>query len=257
MNQLVEKVIDQLKDFVKMYNIESLFVVDQYPRCFYFDTNEDINEIEIVSAYDKQHIILGELFASEILNKNSHLDKNCLIIDLSEPEYNLKLSFQSYSKEKYLDNQDIVLWLKKNKIENNPLNNNIYSKPFTIDGLVYSPFKDSCFDPVGSSEKDLSEKRISSILPEELLIKYNPESILKALYFSVAHEFDIDVRLKQIIRNNIVYLKEFCHEDRILKKLLLMLKIDPEQSLKLFKDLGLDVFLLNDQIKEILATFYG
>jgi len=247
-------VASKLSYFAKTYNIESLFIVGEFCRYLYLNQLRDIDKLEICSTFEDQTITFGKLFATEILHSDVEIDEELNTVTI--PIGDKYAQFQGYSTKAYMHNAEIKLWIEKNNIEYLPLTNNIYGRKFTINALVYSLFHEKIYDPTKFGVESISRKEIKSLLPPELLIKYDPESILEAMTLAVKYEFHFDSNLQNAIKEGSGVLIKSVSSERIKQAIIGILSIDVEKTLKIIEKCGLENLLMSEEAKKYLGDYY-
>ncbi len=252
---LIDEVISKLQHFVRLYGVNSLFIAGGYCRSLYLNRPWDINDIDVASAYSDQAIQLGGLFASEVLKTVPKFYKRTgtAAIEYSSEFGSIKIEFQGKSPVGYMNNEEVRNWMHAQQIDDEPLMNNIYGRDFTINSLIYSLHSDRLYDPTGRAEKHFDRKLICSLLPAEMLIKYNPLAILRAIRFALKYDFYIDVRLRMAMKSGRDLLQESLSEERILKEIVRILKTDATKGLEMLKKFELDPLLLHPDIKNYIS----
>lgn len=254
MSDIVQEAVAELKHFVDLHNIESLFIVGDYCRETALNSSLPIHHLDVVSAFQEQSSQLGSLFASEVLYTAPLNDESGItVINFTINTGTIKITFQGHTPQPYMYNQEIKDWLHSKNIAGVPLMTNVYGRDFTINSLVYSIRKDQFFDITKRAMQDLDDKTIKSLLPAEMLVKYNPISILRAIRLAVVYDFHIDPVLRSCIRGQTELLNRHFSEDRIIKKIVGILKIDGPKSLEILKQLELDKLLLSPSIKKYIV----
>lgn len=252
---LINEVIAKLVHFTRLYGIDYLFIVGGFCREMYFGKIWRSNDIDVASAYENEAMQLGGLFASEILNTLPKIYKRsgaAMIMyktDLGE----IKVEFQGNSLNSYMHNQEVRNWMHQNDIEDAPLMNNIYGRDFTINALVFSLHNEKLYDPTGKAVGDLEKRLIVPLLPAEMLIKYNPLAILRAIRFALTYNFHIDPELRTAMKSGYDNLIGSLSQERIMKEVVRILKIDPVKGLNALKKYNLDRLLLNPEIERYIG----
>lgn len=251
---MVDEVVEKLRHFSKLYGINSLFIAGGYCRAVYLNRMWDLNDIDVASAYHDQAIQLGGLFASEILHTmpKFYHRTGTVAIEYTSEFGSIKVEFQGYSSNAYMHNAEVRAWLQSERIENVPLMNNIYGRDFTINSLIYSLENDQMYDPTGRAVHDFEGKLIRSILPAEMLVKYNPLTILRAIRFALRYGYHIHEDMRAAMKNGVPLLFKNLSQSRIIKEIVRILQIDAVEGLELLKKHGLDNILLNPSIREHL-----
>lgn len=251
---LVEEAVSKLSHFAKMYSIQSLFIVGGYCRDKYFGKIDGISDIDIVSSFEEQAIHLGGLFASEVLHTSPTIYKRsgAASVDYKTDLGTLKIEFQGNSVIPYMHNQEVSNWMNINNIDDVPLMNNIYGRDFTINALVVSLSDGVMYDPTDLAVPDLERKKITSLLPAKMLVKYNPLSILRAIRFALAYDFLIHPDMRTAMKEGVGLLSKSLTEERIVKEIVRILKIDAEKGLEMIQRFKLANFLLIPDIKKYL-----
>ena len=250
---LINEAIAQLSYFAKLYGIESLFLVGDYCRELYLDTLWRVNKLDVVSVFDEQHIQLGYLFASEVLKTSAKVDnitKTASVVYKNDAG-EIEIIFQSRSPKKYMRDDEVVLWMQNNDIDATPMLHNLYGRQFTINTLACAIDSNDVYDTTDRAMEDLTHKTIRSLLPSDMLVKYDPLSIFQAMELSLVHEFHIDMDMKKAMRNTDAIFKSLS-SDRIAKEIIRILHIDPEKALEMIKTYEFGKMLSIPEIKEYL-----
>jgi tRNA nucleotidyltransferase/poly(A) polymerase len=251
---LIDEVIAHLRHFVNLYGIKSIFVVGGYCRAVAMKRRWEVNDIDVASAYHEQAVQLGGLFASEELNtlpQFYHRTGTAAIEYVSELG-KIKIEFQGQSVQSYMYNQDIRDYLHTASVEDVPLMSNIHGRDFTINTMLYSPMDDQIYDPLNRAMPDLRRKRIVAVLPPDLLIKYNPLAILRAIRFAVTYDFFIDADLRHEMTKNVDLLAQTITHERIIQEIVQILKIDAVKALDMLKRFKLGKLMIGEEIGRFL-----
>lgn len=253
---LIDEVVSKLRNFSKLYGIKSLFVIGGYCRALAMNRLWEISVIDVVSAYHEQASQLGELFASEELNfEPKYYERTgALAIDYDAEYGSVRIEFQGKSVQSYMNNSNVRDYLSSIGIEDVPLMNNVYGRDFTINTLLYSLINDEIYDPTGKAARDLKNKRLISVLPPDLLIKYNPLAILRAIRFAVSYDLFIESSLRSEMKKNIGLLTETITHERIVNEMVRILKIDAVKALEMFKRFGMSSLLRQEEIENFLEA---
>lgn len=250
---VVQEVIAKLKYFSKLYGIKSIFVVGGYTREHYFGKIWRVKDIDVASAYHEQARQLGGLFASEILNSVPQFYERTGTAAVEYPSEfgSIRVEFQGDSINAHMHNQEIKTWMQSEGIEDVPLMNNIYGRDFTINSLIYSLHNETMYDPTNQAIRDLEKRRIQSLLPAHILIKYNPLAALRAIRFAIQYDFHVDPDLRLAIRE-MAYenLKNSFSTERITKEVVKVLKTNGPEALDMLKRFELDRILLHPDVKK-------
>lgn len=251
---LIDEVVEKLKYFVKLYGVESLFIVGGFCREHYFDALWRINDIDVASAFHEQALQIAGLFASEVLNVAPKFYKRsgAAVINYKSELGEIKIEFQGDSVNRYMYNADVKDYLHQIGVEDVPLNSNIYGRDFTMNTLIYSLAQEKFFDPTQRAISDLERKKIVPVLPAQLLVKYNPLVIFRAIRFAMLYDFIIDPELREAMKNGQPKLEDFISKERILKEIVRILIINGPKGLEFLKEFSLDRFLLDPLIKDYL-----
>jgi len=253
---LTQEVIQKLEYFSKLYGIESLFIAGGYCRDLYMGRVGKVNDIDIASAYPNQAAEFGGLFASEVLNKTPIFNNRIGTAKIIYPSLSgeIKIEFQGKSPMAYMYNQEVREWLHKKGIADEPIMHNIYGRDFTINSLIYSLHNESMYDLTDRAVQDIKDKRIVPLLPAWMLVKHNPLVILRAIRFAVTYDFKIGINFRTEIKNGYDILLSSVSEDRIVKEIVRILKIDTKKAIDLFQNLEIEKILLNPKIKDHITN---
>lgn len=243
-----KNIINSLKDFTDKHNIDSLFVVGEYPLGIYKSEKSQIKHIEVISAFDDQYEILGKIFASEVLQISPVETGYSVSIDTGK----VKLEFQAFSNKSYMSNEEILEWMKSKNIENTAINNNLLGREFTIHTLLYSIKTDNIFDPLGIATKDINDKVLRSILPADILLKYSPDAAIRAIDLTCKYDLHIDSLLLKSIQGIQPQLAACWTNERILAEIVRIVKKYNKVGLDILKKTKLDHYLLMPNAKHYL-----
>jgi len=247
---IAENVITELRRFAKLYSVDSLFVVGGYCRAKILNDPEDINDIDVASAYPHQAMRLCGLFASEILRTTPRFYTRT---GTGVVEYKgLKVEFQNQSINTYMHNEDILLWMRKKGISNTPLLNNVYGRDLTINSLIYSISNGELYDITGRAVDDLQNKIIDTILPGELIIKYNPSVVLRAIHFACRYDFNIVPPLRKLMKKQRGRLEKAYSQEHLTKEIDKILRSDTKRGLKELQKFNLFGLVIPDQLQQYL-----
>ena len=251
---LVQEVVHKLHHFTKLYAVETLFIAGGYCRSRYLNKLWEVNDIDVASAYEEQALQLGGIFASEELSTTPRFYQRTgtAMMEYTSEFGTIKVEFQGDSVNSYMYNQEVRDWIHNQNIEDVPLMHNIYGRDFTINSMIYSLHNGKMYDPTQRAQKDFDDEKIVSLLPPQLLIKYNPLAILRAIRFSMTYDFRIEAELSNAMKDGIEILQESLSQERIMKDMVKILKINGPQGLDMLKHYGLDRILLNPEVKDYL-----
>lgn len=227
-------IIENLSKFSKDYNI-NLFIGGDYAINEHF--GEESKTLDIIIPHDDLLDFIARYLSTEIFN--TKLEKRGEFYEIELEEALLRV--QSFSIKSFMKNEEILTFLKSSGIANSVFNNNLFGRDFTFQTILYDLKEDRYIDPLGYGLDDLRDKRIKTVLPANLLIKYSPLSILNAIKFSVKYDFFIDKELKHEIRTNIGNLHNFMSKNRLQQNFVSMLDIDEERLIKTIEDYNIDI----------------
>jgi len=252
---VISEAVAKLSYFVKLYGIESLFIVGGFCRELYYETIWNINDIDVASAFHDQAIQLGNLFASEVLNTSPEVYKRsgAAAINFKSEAGEIRIEFQGHSVNQYMHNQEVRQWMHDQGIDDVPLMNNIYGRDFTINSMIYALDDEKVYDPTGLAVKDMDQKVISSLIPAKLLVKYNPLATLRAIRFALTYEFHIDNEMRSAMKVGTDNLCNSISTKRIISEIVRILKIDAEQGMEMLQKYNLGKMLLVPELKQYLG----
>lgn len=250
-NQLItDGVLYKLKEFSDYHSLSSLFVVGSYGRSAYLNQEFKINKLEIASTDLDSMRYLGSLFCTEVLGIKPAYDVKRQTTFATYK--NITIEFQDSYLHEYMKNAEIAKYLTT--VPDIPLLHNLYSRNFSIDALIYSVNNLQLYDPLKRAVSDIDKELIVSILPAELLIKYNPSAILNAIELSLSLDFYIENKLSLVMQKHSNVLFESLSKDRIMKQVINILHINAERGLEALKKYSLDNVLLSKEIKELVYS---
>ena len=250
----INEAVAKLVHFTRLYGITHLFIVGGFCREFFLGKLWRLNDIDVASAFEDEATQLGGLFASEELDTLPKVYKRsgASMVMYKSKFGDIKIEFQGNSVNSYMHNQEVRNWMHENKIEDVPLMNNIYGRDFTINSLIFSLDNEKLYDPTKRAVSAFERKRIISLLPAKMLIKYNPLAILRAIRFALLYDFHIDAELRTEMKNGYDILVESLSEDRIMNEVVRILKIKPVEGLEMLKKFNLDKLLLSPKVEKYL-----
>jgi tRNA nucleotidyltransferase/poly(A) polymerase len=250
---LVQEAVKRLEYFAHLYGLDSLFVAGGYCRSLYLGDLNAVQDIDVASAYADQAVQFGGIFASEVLRSTPQFYERtgtALVVYKNDSGEEINIEFQGKSTQGYMQNEDVKAWLHTQSIPDVPLMNNIYGRDFTINAMIYSLQTKQLYDPTEFAVRDFNRQRIVSLLPAEILIKYNPLAITRAIRFSLVLGFRIDEELRAAMKAGAERLLDSFSHDRILKELVRILEVNSAEGLELIKRYNLDRVLLDPSIKQ-------
>lgn len=251
---LVDEVVGKLRYFSRLYGINSLFIVGGYCRSWYFGNEWEVNDIDVACAYEDQSTQFGMLFCSEVLRQPPTIYQrtNTVAVPYKSEFGEIKIEFQGKSPTAYMNNQEVREYLRLSGVADTPLMHNIYGRDFTINSMIYSLANDNFYDPTDRAVNDLERKSIVSLLPAELLLKYNPLAGLRAIRLSLLHDFRIESTLRHFIKKIRPDLLKSLSEDRIAREIMRILEVDPEKAIETLEQFGLQSFLMDKKLTELV-----
>lgn len=102
------------------------------------------------------------------------------------------------------------------------IDEDVTRRDFSINALYYCPRREQLFDYIGGV-KDLRSRRIRSLIPIQESINEDPVRMIRALKYSAALNFRLDMATKRYIRK-FAYLLESCSSSRLTEELFKILK---------------------------------
>ncbi len=252
---LVQEAVAKLQHFSKLYGISSIFIAGGYCRAYYMGKLWEVNDIDVASAFQDQALQLGGLFASEVLNTMPRFYERTgtAAIEYTSDSGTILIEFQGRSTSSYMHNEEVRAWMQSQNIEDTPLMSNIYGRDFTINSLIYSLNNGQLYDPTHRAIEDFEKKQVVSLLPADMLVKYNPLSALRAIRFALRYDLRVDVELKNAIQHlGIENLISSLSEERRLKEVVKVLETKAPEGLEMLKKFKLDRILLNPAVKDYL-----
>lgn len=247
---IAEDVISKLEQFCSRHSISYLFVVGSYCNATYMNVPWTSNTIEITSTLYDDPKYIGFLFSTEILQASPVYFEEKKLVSVSYKD--IIIEFQGPSIKSYMNNREVVEWMKSANIEDVPMLHNVYGRDFTINTLALSIDNGNMYDPTGKATKDIERELISSILPPSILIKNNPRAILDAIKLSLSSDFYIENSLSLVMKEGSKLISESLSDERIIKHVVDILKIDATKGLDMLKRYHLDPILLHPSIKELV-----
>jgi len=252
-SQIVEDIIVELRDFAKLYAIDSLFVVGGYCRAKIMNEVDAINDIDIASAYPREAMKLCGLFSSEVLHEVPRFYHRTGT-GVVETKNGLRIEFQSQSSNSYMQNETIRSWMRKKSIRNTSLLNNVYGRDFTINSIIMSLKNGELYDLTKRAVHDIQKKRIVTILPAELIVQFNPLIILRAIRFATRYDFIIDAMLRKTMKENINSLFKHYSRERITQEIEKILQSDVEKGLEQLKKFNLTRAIIPEQLDKYIKA---
>lgn len=246
----VNELVAKLSYFAQEYGVNSLFVAGDFCLNMYLGLPQNLDKIEVCIADNNQVMQLASLFATEINETAIHSNKENNSATIPG---DVSIEFQGSSTNSYMYNQEVQNWFQKENIEQVPITHNLYGRDFTVNALLYSLYTEKAYDQTNLAEKDIKDRRLISLLPPRMLVKYKPTVILDAISFSLSRKFHIDPELRSAMKAGHYLLPQYLSSDRIISAIVGILKIDGEEGLKMIQDYNLGEYLLIPEIKNYLG----
>lgn len=241
----IKNILLLLNKFVSFYDMKSVFLGGD--ACLSIFLNKPVvdKKIEILCPTNEIAVHIGELFSSEILEKTSKIENNRLIVQVDD----FDLIFQSDSLKYYMKEQEIQNWMKSKEIDDVPLMSNVYGRDFTINTLLFSLNSGQFYDPTGQAISDIEDRVLRTVLPCEMIIKFDPLICIKALKFSLQHDYFIESDFRLMLDKGLSHLDTITTTENIVKELIDILKIDSVKGLEMIKRYKLDKFIIAEYSK--------
>lgn len=239
-SELSQQAIEKLSSFARLYGISYLFVTGGYCRALYLDRPNDFHDIDVACAYENHAILLGGLFASEILQTLPvvYHRSGTVMVEWQQEDVSVQIEFQGKSTCPYMNNQEIVDWMRHNEIEDVPLIHNLYGRDFTINALIFSLDDQKLYDPTHRSIPSFEKQRIESLLPPDILCRYNPFCILRAIRMSAMYDFTIDPDLARNMKKHSVLVPQTVSKERIVREIEKIVQTNNPKALDLLEKFG-------------------
>lgn len=246
--EVINEVVAKLRFFSHTYNLISLFICGGYCRSLILKNTETIEDIDVASAYPNDAIRLCGFFSSEFLKEMPVFYHRT---GTGSVEYQgIRIEFQNESINSYMHNEEVVNWMRKNHISPTPLMNNIYGRDFTINSLIFSLKTGELYDLTRKAINDFKKKMIVPLLPAEILIKYSPMSILRAIRFAIQYDFIIVPELRSEMKKNKQKLTDSYSRERISKEIEKILKINTKTGLEQLQKYNLTSLIVPEQLSK-------
>ena len=243
--RVLQDVIEKLSFISDKNNIENVYIVGGYPRSLIMENvKDDVNDIDVASAWPREAIKLGNLFSSEFINELPDIYNRTGTLKINYKD--IDLEFQGVL-DNIFDYEKEIQELSKNGISINSLNLNIYSRDFTLNTLIMNLHDYNVYDITGFGVRDIEDKIIRTPIDSDISIKYNTLNILRALRFSVRYNFNIDKKLLKSINEYKKYILKENSIQRVQIEILKMLKENKEDSINIIKEFGMENLIKNNQ----------
>lgn len=246
--ELAEEVVGLIRHFAKLYSIESLFIVGGYCRAKVMGDDESVDDIDVASAFPRQAMSMCGLFASEVLHTTPTFYQRT---GTGMVEYNgMRIEFQNDSVNSYMQNPDVIQWMRSQRLPDVPVINNVFGRDFTINSLLLGVSDDKFYDITGRGVQDINRKTICSILPANILIRYNPLAITRAIRFSIRYGFIIHPELRKAMKRNVESLFKAYTRERLVLEAKKILSSNPEKGIQALEKYGLGRLLMDESLSE-------
>ena len=243
--RVLQDIIEKLSFISDKNNIENIYIVGGYPRSLIMENvKDDVNDIDVASAWPRESIKLGNLFSSEFINELPDIYNRTGTLKINYK--NVDLEFQGVL-DNIFDYEKEIQELSKNAISINPLNLNIYSRDFTLNTLIMNLNDYNVYDITGFGIRDIEDKIIRTPIDPNISIKDNTLNILRALRFSVRYNFNIDDKLLKAIDKYKKYILKENSIQRVQIEILKMLKENKEDSINVIKEFGMENLIKNNK----------
>ena len=251
--ELAHQAIVELRDFARLYSIQSLFIVGGYCRAKVMgDDLNAIEDIDVASAYPGDAMRICGLFASEILRSTPKFYQRTGtgVVNFGSGDNTIRIEFQNSSVNSYKQNEDVRLWMRKNGIENSPLQNNVYGRDFSINSLIMWLKNGEFYDLTRKAVKDIEDRKIRTLLPPSLIVKYNPMIILRAIRFAVRYDFFIVPELRKAMKQNVGLLTKAYSKERLTKEIEKIFRTNTKDGLEELQKYQLMSLVIPEQLKK-------
>lgn len=245
-----DNIIEQLKHFAQLYSINSLFVVGGYCRDKLLGSES--SDIDVASAHTGKAMMMCGLFASEVLHTTPtfYHKTGTGMVEVD----GVRVEFQNESTSSYMANEEITSWLRRNNVVDNDLLHNIYGRDLTINSIIMSLQNGEMYDLTKRGVDDIENKRINTILPANLIVKYNPMIILRAIRFSCKYGFSIDPLLRKEMKQQVRLLTKAYSKERISTEIEKILEVNAKEGLKQLNKYGLTSHVLPEQFSKYVEV---
>lgn len=195
----LKEILNTISTTAAENNISKPFLVGGFPRDIYMKNIEKINDIDITCG-DKSIYSLSGLVASKL--PGSVLTK----FDDGHSKLvfgNYKIDFSSNFTIPNIKN----ILIKSNIKNPTPMQEELYSRDFTINTLLMPLNLKSIIDVTGLAMDDIKNRTIDTCLSPRITLSYDPKRIVRVVYLSAKLNFYPSKRVVKWIREN----KKFIH----------------------------------------------
>lgn len=247
-----DEAVHALCRFCSIFDIDTLFIVGEWCQAAHLDSTFNVNRVDVLSAFGKHTVLFGKLFASEIANISPVVDKekNTVLVDYD----GISIRFRGDATVSHIFDHEVKAHLSSQQIDDVPLMREVFSRDFTIDGLVFSLSTRKFYDVTQKSMEDLRGRKISTILPADMLFVHRPAAVLRAIELSVKEDLKIDPSTSSAMRRHGHLLETSLDRKKILEWLVKILRIDSTKALESLKKYNLDMFLGDPKIREFVRV---
>lgn len=223
--------LDEISFISKKHSLSEPFIVGGAPRDKILNKINLLSDIDITTGNSDIFILakeVGKYFAS-------YLDFFKIMNDghAALKVKGIKIDFSNNFKIKNIS--DI---LSNKNIKNDNMYQEIYSRDFKCNTLLWSLNLDNIFDLTNQGMVDIKNKIIDTCLAPEITLSSDPKRIIRAIYLSSKLNFTISNNVKNWIKENSNHLR-LIDNGYITKKIIKSSKYNLYNTISLIKELGI------------------
>ena len=214
----------------KENKLSTPYLVGGFPRDVFLKKIDNINDIDITCG-DASSLTLGQQIVKKIDQSmlTTYSDGHSKLV-----YENFNIDFSSSFRVPNIMN----ILKSKNIINPSPMDQEIYSRDFTINTLLMPLDLSTIIDTTNLAIKDLNNKILDTCLEPEITLKSDPRRIVRIIYLCIKLEFFPSQRLSSWVQNNAKLITEV-DEDYVKQKINKAFTLNSSKSYKLLKHLNL------------------
>ena len=236
----INQALSIVVDTAKVNLIDKPYLVGGVPRDVYLGKEVKTSDLDLTT--NSPDVLRLGIMVAEIMNVPFELsDDGHVTVFTDTFDMDFSSNFESTRVLEYID-------AGQKKVAE------AYSRDFTINTLHQDLETKEIFDPIGMAFEDVKKKIIRTPVPPEITFMDDPKRIYRAVNLAVRYGFNISDDIKEyVLQNPEVFGVERVKDKYISVKIFKALKIDPDKTIKLLKDLDLFKNVpLSGEFKDIL-----
>jgi len=232
---LLKDLLNLIDNTAKSNNLSKPYLVGGFPRDVFMKNLSKIDDLDITCGDDDIKVLSNKLLENlpETIMTTFSDGHSRILYD------KFKLDFSSNFK---IPNIKEIL-IKSKITAPTQMQEEIYSRDFTINTLLMPMDLSSVIDVTGLGINDITNKRIDTCLSPRITLAYDPKRIIRIVYLSAKLNFYPSERVIDWVRKNNKILSNV-NEKYTKSKLLKSIKANPEITNKIIELLDIKSYIV-------------